>query len=116
MKKIKIYLDTSAIGYLDEKTSPKEMGEMQQLWELIKRGEYEASISSVVVDELMANNNIEKRDILLDYLKQINFDIISITDEVHTTAEAVIKMALYLIKITTTVYISLAQSLMVVIV
>ena len=64
---------------------------MQQLWELIKRGEYEASISSVVVDELMANNNTEKRDVLLDYLKQIDFDIINITDEVHTTAEAVVK-------------------------
>jgi hypothetical protein len=32
MKKLKIYFDTSAIGYLDEHESPKEMLEMQQLW------------------------------------------------------------------------------------
>ena len=91
MKKLKIYIDTSAIGYLDENTSPKEMSEMQQLWELIKRGEYEVNISPVVVDELMANSDIKKRDVLLNYLKQIEFDIIDITDEVHATAKSVIQ-------------------------
>jgi len=91
MKKIKLYLDTSAIGYLDEKTSPKEMNEMHQLWELIKHGEYIVCISSVVIDELMANINIEKRDVLINYLKQIDFDIINITDEIHATAEVFVK-------------------------
>ena len=90
MKKLKLYLDTSAIGYLDEKMSPKEMDEMQQLWSLIKRGEYEVNISPVVIDELMANSNIEKRDALLHHLKQIEYEIIDITDEVHETAKAVV--------------------------
>ena len=91
MKKLKIYLDTSAIGYLDEQTSPKEMSEMQQLWELLKRGEYDANISPVVIDELMANSNIERRDILLGYLQQIEYDIIDITDDVHATAKSIVR-------------------------
>ena len=91
MKKLKLYLDTSAIGYLDEKTSPKEMDEMQQLWKLIKRGEYEINVSPVVIDELMANSNTEKRDVLLDYLKQIEYDIIDITDEVNETAKSIVQ-------------------------
>jgi len=91
VKKLKLYLDTSAIGYLDEKTSPREMNEMHQLWEFIKRGKYEASISPVVIDELMANSNTEKRDILLGYLKQIEFNIIDITEEVRATAKSVVQ-------------------------
>ena len=91
MKKLKLYLDTSSIGYLDEKSSPREMNEMHQLWEFIKRGKYEASISPVVIDELMANSNTEKRDILLGYLKQIEFNIIDITEEVRATAKSVVQ-------------------------
>ena len=91
MKKLKLYLDTSAIGYLDEKSSPREMNEMHQLWEFIKRGKYEASISPVVIDELMANSNTEKRDILLGYLKQIEFNIIDITEEVRATAKSIVQ-------------------------
>ena len=91
MKKLKVYIDTSAIGYLDEQESPKEMVEMRKLWELIKQGIYEAAISPVVMDELMANKNIEKLNILLDFLKQIKYSVIEITDEVHDIAKSVIQ-------------------------
>ena len=91
MKKLKIYLDTSAIGYLDEQESPKEMAEMRQLWELIKQGMYDAVISPVVMGELMANKNIEKLNILLDFLKQIPYSIVEIADEVHEIAKSVIQ-------------------------
>jgi predicted nucleic acid-binding protein len=91
VKKLKIYLDTSTIGYLEEETSPKEMDDMQKLWELLKRNGYEVIISPVVVDELMSNSNITKRNILLNYLKQISYDIVDITNEVHTIARLVIQ-------------------------
>jgi len=90
MKKLKIYIDTSAIGYLDEQGSPKEMLEMHQLWDLVKQGVYEVVISPVVIRELMVNKNIEKRDKLLEYLKQIEYTIVEITDEVHNIAKSVI--------------------------
>ena len=90
MNNLKIYLDTSAIGYLDEITSPKEMEEMSSLWALIKKGEYSVVISPVVMDELMANLNISKRDILLSKLKQIEYTISEITDDVHKIAKSVV--------------------------
>jgi predicted nucleic acid-binding protein len=83
MKKLKLYLD--------EKTSPREMDEMQQLWELIGQGDYEAAISSVVIDELMALNNHDKRSILLDFMKQVDYEIVEITDEIHATAKSIVR-------------------------
>ena len=94
MKKLKIYLDTSAIGFLDEQTNPKEMEEMRQLWELIKCGKYDVIISPIVIDELMANKNITKRDVLLDCLKQIEYEIVDITDETHSISKSVVQNAI----------------------
>ena len=90
MSKLKIYLDTSAIGYLDEISSPVEMNEMHELWKLIKNGEYSAIMSPIVIDELMANLNTTKRDLLLGYLTQIEYTMIEITDEVQKIAQSVI--------------------------
>ena len=90
MRKLRIYLDTSAIGYLDEISSPKEMNEMRTLWTLIKNGEYSVVISPVVIDELMANLNTTKRDMLLSDLNQIEYTIAEITDDVYKIAKSVV--------------------------
>ena len=34
MNKIKIYLDTSVISYLDQKDAPEQIKETQEVWEL----------------------------------------------------------------------------------
>ena len=90
MRKLKIYLDTSAIGYLDEITSPKEMDEMRSLWALIRNGEYSVVISPVVMDELMANSNTAKRDILMSNLSSIEYTVSEITEDVHKIAKSVV--------------------------
>lgn len=41
MNKIKIYLDTSVISYLDQKDAPEKMKETQDIWRLFKKGQYE---------------------------------------------------------------------------
>ena len=38
MNKIKIYLDTSVISYLDQQDSPERMKETQEIWEFFKKG------------------------------------------------------------------------------
>ena len=55
MKKLKLYLDASAIGYLDEQTSPVEMNDMLLLWEAIKEEKYEVALSEITLDEINAN-------------------------------------------------------------
>ena len=89
MKKLKIYLDTSAIGYLDEETSPKEMSDMRELWKLIKSGEYSAVISDVTLDEIRQNKNAYKVESLLNYIAEISFERISINEEINKIAEIV---------------------------
>ena len=75
MNKIKVYLDTSVISYLDQKDAPERMKETHDVWEIFRKGYYEIYISDVVVYEINKCSR-EKREILLDYLDQIDYNII----------------------------------------
>ena len=89
MEKLKIYLETSAVGYLDETTSPKEMAEMQKLWELIKNDEYNVVISEVTFNEIDRNKNFEKVETLLSFIAEISYELIGINDESRKIAEII---------------------------
>jgi predicted nucleic acid-binding protein len=89
MKKLKIYLDTSAIGYLDEQTSPKEMEDMLALWDKIKQGSYDVVISRVALNELRDNKNLEKVKILVGFLSEISYETIEVNDEIDRIADLV---------------------------
>ena len=89
MKILKLYLDTSAIGYLDEENSANEMSDMRKLWELIKSGEYRAVISDVAFVEISQNKNAKKVETLLSYIAEIPYERISINDEIKKIAEIV---------------------------
>ena len=89
MKKLKLYFDASAIGYLDEQTSPQEMNDMLTLWEEIKQGKYDAALSEVTLEEIGAIANIEKLSTLTDYLTEITYDIINVNTEVKRVANLV---------------------------
>ena len=89
MKKLKIYLDTSAIGYLDEESSPKEMSDMRELWELIKYDEYSVVISDVTLDEIRQSKNAQKVETLLNYIAEISYERVNINEEINKIAEMV---------------------------
>ena len=89
MEKLKVYLETSAIGYLDETTSPKEMAEMQKLWKLIKDNEYDVVISEVTLNEIDRNKNIEKVETLLSFVAEISYELVGINDESRKIAEII---------------------------
>ncbi|GMO43867.1 MAG: hypothetical protein Pg6C_05750 [Treponemataceae bacterium] len=75
MKKLKLYLDTSVISYLDQKDSPEKMAETRLFWEKIKTGEFDVVISDVVNEEI-ENCDEQKREVLFDYLAQIRYDVV----------------------------------------
>ena len=81
MKRYKVYLDTSVISYLYQLDAPEKMEDTLRLWELIKKGIYEVYISDIVISEISGCTE-KKLRILMDYLEQINYNIIE-TDE-HT--------------------------------
>jgi len=87
MKKLKIYLDTSAIGYLDEHTSPGEMNDMLALWEDIKQGKYDVSLSRITLDEIYAIGSIDKRMMLAKYLAEIVYTTIEVGKEIENIGD-----------------------------
>lgn len=74
MNKIKVYLDTSVISYLDQKDAPERMKETHDVWEIFRKGYYEIYISDVVVYEINKCSR-EKREILLDYLDHTSLQL-----------------------------------------
>ncbi len=89
MERIKIYLDTSVISYLDQKDTPEKMKETQKLWKLFKEGQYEIYISDIVVSEINKCYMV-KRNVLFDYLKQIDYNMIEIDENTVELAEKII--------------------------
>ncbi len=79
MRKLKVYLDTSVVSYLYQTDALEKMQDTLDLWELFKNNAYEVYISDIVVREISGCNE-EKLKILLDYLEQIDYNIIE-TDE-----------------------------------
>lgn len=79
MRKLKVYLDTSVVSYLYQEDAPEKMQNTLDLWELFKNKVYEVYISDIVVREISECRE-EKLKILLDYLDQIDYNIIE-TDE-----------------------------------
>lgn len=79
MRKLKVYLDTSVVSYLYQVDAPEKMQDTLDLWELFKNKVYEVYISDIVIREISGCNE-EKLEILLDYLDQIDYNIIE-TDE-----------------------------------
>jgi len=91
LKKLKIYIDTSAIGYLDEHESPNDMKAMLALWDNIEKSKYDVIISELTFIELKDNKNTEKVNTLLGYVAQIEYETIGITAEAEHIASLVKK-------------------------
>jgi len=89
MKKLKLYLDTSAIGYLDEQSNPKEMNDMLILWDQIKQGRYDAIVSQVTLGELSSNLNTDKVRVLFEFLSEISYATVDVDVEVKKVAALV---------------------------
>jgi predicted nucleic acid-binding protein len=59
MKKSKIYLDTSIIGYLYQETQPEKMADTHKLWNQIKKGFYDVVVSELLLEEISNTPNDE---------------------------------------------------------
>ena len=91
MKKLKIYIDTSAIGYLDENEEKysKDKEAMLALWDRIKNHEFIVVISELTLDELNATQNTDKHKALMDYLTEIEYNIAETSSIAEHIAELV---------------------------
>ena len=88
MKKLKIYLDTSVISYLDQQDAPERMAETRQLWEQIKAGKFDIVLSDLTLAEI-DDCAPAKSAVLRGYVYEIDFQ------EIHRNDEARRLSALY---------------------
>lgn len=89
MKKQKIYLDTSVVSHLDAPDTPEKMADTLRLWDFIKAGKYDVVLSSVMFDELMKCPE-PKRSLLVQYVGEIVYQQISVTDDILALADKMI--------------------------
>jgi len=81
MKKLRLYLDTSTISHLFANDTPDKMRDTSLLWEDIINDKHDIFISPVVIDEI-ENCDEPKRSHMFERLEQIQFQILTRTDEV----------------------------------
>ena len=80
MKKLRIYLDTSVISYLDQQDTPEQMKQTQELWEIFKTDKYDVIISDIAFSEISKCSD-EKIKILNNYINQVDYIEYNPTEE-----------------------------------
>ena len=85
MRKLKLYLDTSTISHLFADDTPEKMDETNRFWNDVMKGKFEIFISSVVTDEIESCAE-PKRSQMFEKLQQVQFQILSKTNEITQLA------------------------------
>lgn len=93
MNKLKVYLDTSVVSHLLQEDVPEKMSDTRKLWEMFKLGKYDVYLSTVTLEEISACPE-SKRSRLREYMKQIDFHVLDITEDVLSVAQQIIDIGI----------------------
>lgn len=93
MGKLKVYLDTSVISHLMQEDVPEKMADTLKLWDMFKDGKYDVYLSTVTLEEV-SDCPEPKRSQMYDYLEQIDYTPIEITDDMSDIAQQIINMGI----------------------
>lgn len=89
-RKIKVYLDTSVISYLEQNDAPEQMRETREVWERLKAGQYDVFLSDVVLRELGDCRDADKRNLLIGHLSEIKYRLIAVDNSIVNFAEKIV--------------------------
>lgn len=84
-RRVRVYLDTSVISYLDQRDAPEKMSETIEVWELLKQNIYDVFISNRVIYEL-GRCKEPKRSNLFSKLEEINYTLLQVDDKTISLA------------------------------
>ena len=87
--KLRVYLDTSVISYLEQEDAPEKMEDTRLLWTALKSGKHDIYISDIVIAEIMRCDE-NKRNVLLEHLAEIDYTLIETDDKIVDLAEKII--------------------------
>ena len=85
MKRLKIYLDTSVISYLDQTDSPEKMADTLKFWEFLKKDKVDVLVSEVTLMEI-ARNKEPKISRLNSFLAEIDYKTVGESAEIKEVA------------------------------
>ncbi len=92
-RKLKVYLDTSVVSYLQQEDAPEKTGITLNLWEKFKTGIYDIFISQMLIVEV--NNCDEpKRTFLLRKLNEIIYNNLQLKSSTYGLANEIIKLGI----------------------
>ena len=92
-RKLKVYLDTSVISYLQQEDTPERMKDTLALWKQFEAKKYDIYLSQVTLDEV-GECRAPKRTALFEYLSRISYTKLEITNEVLKVANQIIDMVI----------------------
>jgi predicted nucleic acid-binding protein len=93
MGKLKVYLDTSVISHLMQEDVPEKMADTLKLWDMFKDGKYDIYLSQVTIDEIRKCPE-PKRSAMYDYLSDIDYTNLDITEETLELAQRIIDIGI----------------------
>ena len=92
IKKTKLYLDTSIINFaLADDIGLSDKKVTLKLCEDIKLGKIEAYISEIVLREIVRTRDEDRRKKLLDFVQQLNIEVLTINQEIQNLADKYVK-------------------------
>jgi predicted nucleic acid-binding protein len=91
VNKLKLYLDTSVISYLDQKDAPEKTAETRLFWEKLKAGKFDVVISDTVIREI-GNCGERKKQTLTDFLNEISYSVVPVDKDVTRIADWFVKL------------------------
>lgn len=81
------------ISYLSQEDAPERMKDTLELWKDFVNGKYDIYLSQVTLDEIEKCSN-HKRNILYDYLSDIEYTKLEISAEIVELAQKIIDMGM----------------------
>lgn len=88
-EKLKVYLDTSALSYLQQDDSPEKTRITLALWEMFKTDKYDVCMSQVTFDEALKCKE-PKLSFLREKIKEIKYTNFQLTSEVAKLSKEII--------------------------
>lgn len=93
-EKLRVYLDTSIISYLEQEDAPDKVRVTRNLWNYLKSGMFDIFISDVVIYELNKCQDPQKRNLLIQHLKEISYTLVNVVDDVNELANVLVARGL----------------------
>lgn len=93
MKKLRVYLDTTVISYLDQPERGEQFADTHRLWEKLRAGAFNVYLSDITTAEV--NDCKEpKKLILFEYLDQIEYTLIETNERTTAIAQRFIDLSI----------------------